>query len=29
MLQIGLQYALPRLQAVMIKNEVEGLPLFL
>jgi hypothetical protein len=29
MLQIALQYALPRLQAVMIKNEVEGLPLFL
>ena len=29
MLQIALQYALPRLQAMMIKDEVEDLPLFL
>jgi len=29
MLQIALQYTLPRLQAIMIKDEVEDLPLFL
>jgi hypothetical protein len=29
MLQIALQYTLPRLQASIISNEVEGLPLFI
>ena len=29
MLQIALQYTLPRLQAMVIKDEVKDLPLFL
>ena len=29
MLQIALQYTLPRLQAPIISNEVEDLPLFI
>ena len=29
MLQIALQYTLPRLQAMVIKDEAEDLPLFL
>ena len=29
MLQIALQYTLPRLQATIISNEVEDLPLFI
>ena len=29
MLQIALQYTLPRLQASIISNEIEDLPLFM